>query len=297
MKMLVLFIGIVMVGSLSCKEGGDKTTLADQIEKAISPVEATVTSNDGVKINYTQYGQGDHVILFVHGWSCDQTYWKEQIDHFREDYLVITIDLGGHGESGKGERKEWTIPSFSDDVLTVVKAHDHKDITLVGHSLGAMVVIEAGKTLPADKTKIVAVDYLKTPLVAFPIEVVNQFMGAFYTDFEMAMRGFVTPMFTEDSDTTIRDWIMDDMASAPPEIAIPSSVDLATRDFNSTFKSLIEKDISRYIINSDLAPTDFDYYKDSLGFSIITIPKSGHFMMLEKADEFNQQLTEILASD
>jgi hypothetical protein len=37
------------------------------------------TSSDGEHISYTVYGTGDTALLFVHGWSCDSRYWREQV--------------------------------------------------------------------------------------------------------------------------------------------------------------------------------------------------------------------------
>ena len=60
--------------------------------------EGFTKSPDGTEISYSYYGKGKELILFVHGWSCDKTYWDNQVEYFRKDYQVVTIDLGGHGK-------------------------------------------------------------------------------------------------------------------------------------------------------------------------------------------------------
>src|SRR3954465_2677386 len=74
---------------------------------------------DKVVIDYHVTGKGDTTLLFVHGDFTDQTYWKEQVDYFSQHYIVVTIDLPGHGKSGK-LRKDWTLESFADDVKEVI---------------------------------------------------------------------------------------------------------------------------------------------------------------------------------
>ena len=62
---------------------------------------ASTESIDGVPISYQVEGQGSPSLVFVHGWSCDRSYWAEQLSYFRKLYRVIAIDLAGHGDSGK----------------------------------------------------------------------------------------------------------------------------------------------------------------------------------------------------
>jgi hypothetical protein len=52
---------------------------------------------DGAKVHYTNYGKGDTALVFVHGWSCDETVWNGQAPALAEKIRTITIDLPGHG--------------------------------------------------------------------------------------------------------------------------------------------------------------------------------------------------------
>src|SRR5437588_8373957 len=56
---------------------------------------------DHLKVHYTNYGNGETALLFVHGWACDETVWSEQAPALAEKFRVITIDLPGHGQSDK----------------------------------------------------------------------------------------------------------------------------------------------------------------------------------------------------
>ena len=38
-----------------------------------------VASPDGIRIAYEVHGEGTPALVFVHGWSCDRTYWAAQI--------------------------------------------------------------------------------------------------------------------------------------------------------------------------------------------------------------------------
>jgi len=79
-----------------------------------------VDSPDGVTIVYHIEGKGSPALVFVHGWNCDRSYWRDQVAYFARTHTVVAIDLAGHGESGS-ERKFWAIPAFGADVAAVVK--------------------------------------------------------------------------------------------------------------------------------------------------------------------------------
>ncbi len=74
-------------------------------------VAKAVTSADGVRVAYEVRGTGTPALVFIHGWSCDRSYWAGQLETFSREFQVVAIDLAGHGESGFG-RQPWTIGAF-----------------------------------------------------------------------------------------------------------------------------------------------------------------------------------------
>src|SRR5678815_2468104 len=74
-----------------------------------------VTSADGIRIAFEVHGEGAPALVFVHGWSCNRSYWREQLQPFSKQFKVVAVDLAGHGESGLG-RTSWTIAAFGGDV-------------------------------------------------------------------------------------------------------------------------------------------------------------------------------------
>ena len=118
-------------------------------------------SKDGVEIAFTvdslNTSSDSPALVFIHGWSCDKTFWKNQILAFESKYRVVAIDLGGHGESGIN-RKNWTLDSFAEDVAAVVNKLGLKNIILIGHSMGGPVSIEAANKLKGKVIGLIGAD-------------------------------------------------------------------------------------------------------------------------------------------
>jgi hypothetical protein len=50
-----------------------------------------VPSNDGSPISYEIYGAGKPTLVFVHGWSCDTRYWRNQLSHFSKKHQIVVL--------------------------------------------------------------------------------------------------------------------------------------------------------------------------------------------------------------
>src|ERR1700709_1870931 len=104
-------------------------------------------SDQGVNIAYTDNGEGDTTLLFVHGWCINKTYWTEQSAFFSKKYRVVTIDLPGFGQSGKN-RNTWDTQMFGRDIDSVISGLNLKNVILIGHSMAGDIIVEAAINSP-----------------------------------------------------------------------------------------------------------------------------------------------------
>jgi pimeloyl-ACP methyl ester carboxylesterase len=251
----------------------------------------TVMAPDDVKIAFTTEGIGEPAVVLVHGWSCDRTYWRNQMSVFSEQYQVVAIDLAGHGDSGI-ERDDWTVEAFGGGVAAVIKKHGLEKVVLVGHSMGGPVNIEAARLIPDRVVGLVGVDTYHDLEETVPEAQRDQFLAAFQADFVATTNGFVRMMFPADADSVLVAEVADDMSSAPKEIAIASL--RSVFNYKPTGK-LDGLDIPVYAINADLWPTNVEAGKrQAKVFEVKLMPGRGHFVMLEDPDMFNTLLSETL---
>lgn len=93
--------------------------------------------NSGIHY-WTNTGNFDKCIVFMHPAFADHTCFDEQIAHFGSSYKVIALDLIGHGASiGKGN-----ITETSDVIAAILKKENILKTNLVGVSIGAVLAAD-----------------------------------------------------------------------------------------------------------------------------------------------------------
>ncbi len=252
---------------------------------------ATVESTDGSPIVYSVRGQGEPVIVFVHCWTCDHTFWGEQIDYFSKHQRVVWLDLAGHGESGS-RRQQYTMQAFGQDVAAVVKKMGAQKVILVGHSMGGPVVVEAAKQLGDRVIGIVGVDTFYTPF-EYPAsqEKIAAFVKPFETDFRKASEQMVRSMFTPQADPAAIEAVVAKFSATDPEVGVSAMYELF--NWNAQQAAADLKHFSDILYNINAAPTGKELPANE---HVTMVPNVGHFIAQIKPEKFNQALENIIAT-
>lgn len=250
-----------------------------------------VASNDGVFISYESRGDGKPALVFVHGWSCDRGYWAAQLDWFADAYQVVAVDLAGHGESGT-ERQVWTVQAFGEDVAAVADHLGLDRIVLIGHSMGGDVIVDAARLLPGTVDALIMVDTYKQLAVPRTNEEIRRLVGSFHLDFKSETRNFVGKLFLPGSNPQIVERVVEDMSSAPPDIAL-AALEASFANDSRLPSVLQDLNLPVVAINPDTPPTD-EKSMQRYGVEVVLVPDVGHFLMMEKPGQFNRVLTSVL---
>lgn len=87
-------------------------------------------------------------ILFVHGAGMDHSIWALQGRYFaHHNTNAVAVDLPGHGRSGGAPLP--SIDALADWLASVISELGVERAKLVGHSMGALVCLEAARRHPA----------------------------------------------------------------------------------------------------------------------------------------------------
>src|SRR5436305_11416763 len=111
---------------------------------------------DGAKVRYESYGKGKEAVVFIHGWTCDLTFWRGQAPSYQK-HRSLLIDLPGHGQSDKPD-VPYTEERFARAVEAVMRDAGVERAVLVGHSMGGAVGLTFVRLFPAKTKALVLVD-------------------------------------------------------------------------------------------------------------------------------------------
>ena len=266
--------------------------LIDKLNSSITDIgfkKDHIISDDGVMINYYIKGSKKNALVFVHGYSCSSEYWWPQLEYFSKNYTTIAVDLAGHGKSGLN-RKEYSMDAFGDDVKSVIEHLDLDQVVLIGHSMGGPVIVKAAGSLGAKSRLIIGVDTfhdLTTEGIGrFARIAVNTMFQLFY---DSMTKDSIDDFFIDKTDKDLEDWIRNDALKSPKNISQGTLDALLTMNYP---ESLSELSIPMIALNArsfreTKLDSNLDTYKD---IQIEFMEEVGHFIMLERPNEFNKWL-------
>lgn len=254
-------------------------------------------SADGTPISFESYGSGEPTLVFVHGWSCDSRYWREQIPHFSKKHRVIVLDLAGHGHSGMG-RTQYTMRSFGEDVKAVTEATGSRSVILIGHSMGGSVIAEAARLMADRVIGLVGIDTLENIEYSMTEEEFKGMVGPLEKDFQTGCRQFVEAMISPRTDAALREWILADMSAAPPDVALSAMKNMMSQYITGEAAKIFEDiRIPVMTVNGDLWPIEYEANRRHMfSFDAIVLKDADHFLMLNRAEEFNSALEKSIAT-
>ncbi|MET8981894.1 alpha/beta hydrolase [Streptomyces sp. NPDC004539] len=137
----------------------------------------TFTTIDGNRLFHTDEGPaggGDGTLLLVHGEACDSHDWSAQTGAFAARHRVIVPDLRGHGRS-TGLSGGMRPRDFVSDLVELLHVLDTGPVTVVGHSLGAVVASVLAVEHPELVRAVIAVE----PAYGFAAEFAPPLAAAF----------------------------------------------------------------------------------------------------------------------
>jgi pimeloyl-ACP methyl ester carboxylesterase len=258
-------------------------------------IEGKVKAADGVDIVYDVRGRGEPAIVFVHCWSCDRTFWKNQVDVFAKTHRVVTVDLGGHGQSGTN-RTTWTVASLAGDVQSVMDALKLTRVILVGHSMGGPVSLEVARKLPGRVAGIACVDTLHDAEMKMPEGMRDQLVKRFETDFAGTMSEGMKMMIHEKTDPAVRDFISAKSMAANKDVMVPLMREMMGMELAPMLSAAkVPIRCINAVPYGPIAPTtNVATNKKYADYDAVTIDGSGHYVQLEKPDELNAKLEVIV---
>jgi sigma-B regulation protein RsbQ len=112
------------------------------------------------KLGARSYGDSPETLLFLNGFGTEQAVWEHQVRRFATAFNVITFDHVGSGHSdvsAYSAARYTSLYDYADDVLALIDELQLEDVSLVGHSAGAMVAAVVAVAAPSVVRRLVMI--------------------------------------------------------------------------------------------------------------------------------------------
>jgi sigma-B regulation protein RsbQ len=253
----------------------------------VAPRPAIGATVDGAMVHWASTGTGP-AIIFVHGWTCDESSWQGQVPAFSKQYRVITLDLPGHGKSDLPKDGKFSMELFARAVEAVRAEAKVDRAVFVGHSMGTPVIRTYATMYPARVAGLVLVDGLVQVAGSEPGFTPPPMTGA---EGLKARENMVRSMFGPATTPQLQQHILKMMLGtreATAAGAMTATWDQSWVKNDPIIVPVLGVYAARPLASREAITRIFpkvEYHE---------IPGSAHFLMMEKPDEFNGLLSAFL---
>lgn len=98
-------------------------------------------------IHYGVFGQGRPVLL-LHGLPADSNLWNDIAGSLQNNFLVITPDIPGSGQSEILEGENISIEDYADVIKAILDEENIRLCTIIGHSMGGYITLAFAEKHP-----------------------------------------------------------------------------------------------------------------------------------------------------
>ena len=112
---------------------------------------------NGHTIHYTKQGTGKPLIL-AHGFAGSTYTWRDLIPLLADHYTVYAYDVLGFGLSDKPSDVDYSMKAHGDSLIGFMDALNLPSATLIGHSMGGVIIGYAALAAPSRVDKLVMIE-------------------------------------------------------------------------------------------------------------------------------------------
>jgi non-heme chloroperoxidase len=260
---------------------------------------------DGVPLYYAEQGRGPAVVL-LHGWTMNSTFWAANVPALAARHRVVTVDLRGHGESGKTPDGH-DLAQYARDVRALLDHLGLDDVALVGWSMGADVILSYVDQYGCDRLRAAVLvdqsprfldaDGWEFPLLGgySPVDLAV-FAQGFRHDRPSVVKPFIAACFADTPADDVVDAAYAQTTKTPTDAALALWMNMAHADLRPVLPRvrvpvlLIYGERSR-VFPGDLAGWLVAHLPDARA---VPFPNSGHVPFAEEPERFNDVVNAFL---
>jgi 4,5:9,10-diseco-3-hydroxy-5,9,17-trioxoandrosta-1(10),2-diene-4-oate hydrolase len=259
--------------------------------------EATYNVAGGYDIHLKEAGSGP-VVVFIHGsgpGASGASNFRQNWPAFVEaGYRVILPDMIGYGASSKPEGIDYTLQLFTDTLYDALRAHGIERASLIGNSLGGGVAIQMTLDHPefAEKLIMMAPGCIEEQASYFTMPGIAKMVSGFGgPDFNLEeqkrlISNLVHPSFAANiPDTLVEERFA--VARTQPKDVLAR---MRTPNLGPRLGEVKQPIFVMWGLNDEFCPESGARHFLDAGCNVrtLTFNHVGHWVQVEKADDFNR---------
>ena len=234
-------------------------------------------------------------LIYVHGFTTTSEFWKEQVEPFSRDYLVIRPNLPGHGTSPQPRERKYTIEAFVDDLDDLFRQLNIKTAVLVGLSMGGTIAQLFALRNPKLLRGLVLVGATAHGLGP-DVNAKNVIHAIDNVGIAIASQNVIERSFASSAPQTLLEFAKKEVVKTPEFVARDAIKSLNETDLRPKLKAI---SVPTLVIVGDediiTPPSESQALAAEIPRAELAIIKhAGHFPMLEQPAAFNQALRQFL---
>jgi sigma-B regulation protein RsbQ len=206
---------------------------------------------------------------------------------------VVTLDLPGHGKSDLPKDGKFSMDLFARAIEAVRAEAKAERVVLVGHSMGTPVVLRYSHLYPAHVSALVFVDGLMPIPSAQASALANQGAMMAGPNGRAAREAMIRRFFVAGTTPEVQTKVLNMMLGAPEATAV-GAMNATWEPAGQTPDIPMVPILGIYAGPSGIA-SEQAVHAAFPWVEYTSIPGTGHFLMLEKPEEFNRVLLAFLA--
>jgi pimeloyl-ACP methyl ester carboxylesterase len=244
-----------------------------------------------VRLHYERQGRGKPLV-FIHGNSCNHTFFAPQAAHFAATHMVVSVDLRGHGASDKPDW-DYTVHGLAEDVAWLCGELGIARTVAVGHSLGGVVAVQLAARHPGLCEAVVALDSALVPAAGRPSRMTYLLNGLRGPDYLNFIRHYFQSAFEPYDDQEMRRRIMAMIETTPQHVMASLFEHIGRFDWQGALRAAT---CPLLYVTAERPRGDLDRLREYVPnlFMGQTVG-SGHFQTLLVPDQVNAMLGRFLA--
>jgi pimeloyl-ACP methyl ester carboxylesterase len=242
-------------------------------------------------LSYKQIGKGTPIV-FIHGFCENKQIWDSYLINLLSDFQIISLDLGGFGDSAHLLPQPCSIESLAEQVCDLLQCIKITKAIFVGHSLGGYVALALAEKYPEMIQKLclfhstaLADSEEKKEIRNKVIDFVQKVGGERYIE------SFVSPLFCQKRLEELKQEILfvEKIAKKTPLGTIVSVIK-AMRDRKSRLNVIREATFPiLFIIGKEDGAVSFESYQEQITANPLVetciLEETGHMGMFERPQE------------